>query len=108
MKIVAFRRRAGGNDLVKQETSQCQTNSEIREQVTAKIIAALEKDLLPWRQMWSGNTGGPAPQCPDRKGISGREHPPAWASRCRARFPIQRMGNVQPVEADGLLCQSSA
>ena len=33
--------------------------SEIREQVTAKIVAALEKDLLPWRQMWSGNSGGP-------------------------------------------------
>jgi antirestriction protein ArdC len=31
---------------------------EIREQVTAKIVAALEKDLLPWRQMWSGNSGG--------------------------------------------------
>ena len=32
---------------------------EIREQVTAKIIAALEHDLLPWRQMWTGNSGGP-------------------------------------------------
>ncbi len=32
--------------------------SEIREQVTAKIIAALEKDLLPWRQMWTGNNSG--------------------------------------------------
>ena len=32
--------------------------TEIREQVTQRIIAALEKDLLPWRQMWSGHTGG--------------------------------------------------
>ena len=32
--------------------------SEIREQVTTKIIAALEQDLLPWRQMWSGANFG--------------------------------------------------
>jgi antirestriction protein ArdC len=32
--------------------------SEIREQVTQKIIAALEQDLLPWRQMWSGGNSG--------------------------------------------------
>ena len=32
--------------------------SEIREQVTQKIIAALEHDLLPWRQMWTGSSGG--------------------------------------------------
>jgi antirestriction protein ArdC len=32
--------------------------SEIREQVTQKIIAALEQDLLPWRQMWSGSNSG--------------------------------------------------
>lgn len=34
------------------------TQHEIREQVTAKIIKALEQDLLPWRQMWTGNSGG--------------------------------------------------
>jgi antirestriction protein ArdC len=33
--------------------------SEIREQVTAKIVAALEHDLLPWRRMWSSGIGGP-------------------------------------------------
>jgi antirestriction protein ArdC len=32
--------------------------SEIREQVTAKIIAALEQNLLPWRQMWTGSSTG--------------------------------------------------
>lgn len=31
---------------------------EIREQVTAKIVAALEKDLLPWRPMWGGGSNG--------------------------------------------------
>lgn len=31
---------------------------ELREQVTQKIIAALEQDLLPWRQMWSGGNSG--------------------------------------------------
>jgi antirestriction protein ArdC len=34
------------------------SQNEIREQVTAKIIKALEQDLLPWRQMWTGNSGG--------------------------------------------------
>jgi antirestriction protein ArdC len=32
--------------------------SEIREHVTQRIVAALEHDLLPWRQMWSGGNGG--------------------------------------------------
>jgi antirestriction protein ArdC len=32
--------------------------SEIREQVTAKIIAALEKNLLPWRRPWVANNSG--------------------------------------------------
>ena len=31
---------------------------EIREQVTQKIIAALEQDLLPWRRMWTSNNSG--------------------------------------------------
>jgi hypothetical protein len=31
--------------------------SEIREQVTAKIVAALEQDILPWRRPWV--TSGP-------------------------------------------------
>ena len=79
---------------------------EIREQVTAKIIAALEQDLLPWRQMWSGGNSGQHRNALTGKTLSGRQHPPAWASRCRARLPVQCLGNVQPMEADGLLCQS--
>ena len=82
--------------------------SEIREQVTAKIVAALEHDLLPWRQMWSGGNGGPHRNALTGKALSGCQHPPAWASRCRAWLPIQRLGHVQPMEADGLLRQSSA
>jgi len=37
------------------------TQKEIREQVTRTIIAALEKDLLPWRKPWkvSRNSGRP-------------------------------------------------
>jgi len=31
---------------------------QIREEITAKIIAALEKDLLPWRRPWSSNNAG--------------------------------------------------
>ena len=34
------------------------TQHEIREQVTQRIISALEKDLLPWRRMWKGGNGG--------------------------------------------------
>ena len=31
---------------------------QIREEITAKIIAALEKDLLPWRRPWASNNAG--------------------------------------------------
>jgi antirestriction protein ArdC len=34
--------------------------SEIRQTVTNQIIAALEGNLVPWRQPWSGRNGGPA------------------------------------------------
>ena len=31
---------------------------QIREEITAKIVAALEKDLRPWRRMWTTNIPG--------------------------------------------------
>ncbi len=31
---------------------------QIREEITAKIVAALEKDLRPWRRMWTTNNPG--------------------------------------------------
>ncbi len=31
---------------------------QIREEITKKIIAALEKDLLPWRRPWASNNAG--------------------------------------------------
>mgnify|MGYP000884870961 FL=1 len=43
--------------------------SQIREQVTAKIIAALERDLLPWRQMWTSSHQGQ-----HRNAVSGRAY----------------------------------
>lgn len=38
------------------------TQNEIRQQITNRIIAALEQDILPWRRPWSvsKNTGRPA------------------------------------------------
>ncbi len=32
--------------------------ANIREEITAKIIAALEKDLLPWRRPWASSNAG--------------------------------------------------
>jgi antirestriction protein ArdC len=32
--------------------------NQIREEITKKIIAALEKDLRPWRRMWNANNTG--------------------------------------------------
>lgn len=34
------------------------TSNEIRQQVTDKLIAALEKGVRPWRRPWSGGHGG--------------------------------------------------
>jgi antirestriction protein ArdC len=38
------------------------TQTEIREQITEKLIAALENNIMPWRRPWSQskNTGRPA------------------------------------------------
>ena len=35
------------------------TQSQIRDEVTARIIQALEADLLPWRRPWSGGSAQP-------------------------------------------------
>ena len=36
--------------------------TELRKQITAKIITALEGNILPWRKPWvsAGNTGRPS------------------------------------------------
>jgi antirestriction protein ArdC len=44
---------------------------KIREEITAKIIAALEKDLLPWRQTWAANSCGSHTNVISRKAYSG-------------------------------------
>ena len=38
------------------------SQTELRKQITAKIVAALEQDILPWRKPWvsAGNTGRPS------------------------------------------------
>ena len=37
------------------------SQTEIRQQVTQQIIAALEQNLLPWRRPWRATTGGSQP-----------------------------------------------
>ena len=37
------------------------TQSQIRDEVTARIIQALEADLLPWRRPWRATVGGSQP-----------------------------------------------
>lgn len=44
---------------------------EIREQVTAKIVAALEQDLLPWRRPWVTNGPGRHTNVLSKKAYSG-------------------------------------
>ncbi len=44
---------------------------QIREEITAKIVAALEKDLLPWRQMWASNSCGSHSNVISKKPYSG-------------------------------------
>lgn len=44
---------------------------QIREEITAKIIAALEKDLRPWRRMWNGCRTGQHSNAVTRKAYRG-------------------------------------
>ena len=37
------------------------TQNEIRDEVTARIIQALESNLLPWRRPWRATVGGSQP-----------------------------------------------
>jgi antirestriction protein ArdC len=46
-------------------------NQHLREKITKKIIAALEKDLLPWRRMWSTNNTGRHTNVVSKKPYSG-------------------------------------
>ena len=46
---------------------------EIREQVTAKIVAALEKDILPWRRPWVTSGPGRHTNVVSKKAIQRRQ-----------------------------------
>jgi antirestriction protein ArdC len=43
----------------------------IREEITTKIVTALEKDLLPWRRPWSTNNAGRHTNVISKKPYSG-------------------------------------
>jgi antirestriction protein ArdC len=43
----------------------------IREEITERIVAALEKDLLPWRRMWAPNNAGRHTNVISKKPYSG-------------------------------------
>jgi antirestriction protein ArdC len=47
------------------------SQKQIREEITSKIIAALEKDLLPWRQLWTSNATGSHTNVSSKKPYSG-------------------------------------
>jgi antirestriction protein ArdC len=47
------------------------SQQQLRESITAKIIAALEQDLLPWRRMWSTNNAGRHANVVSKKPYSG-------------------------------------
>ena len=68
-KIFALRfQTLGGIDLLKEHDNHFNPSSakmsnahQIREEITKKIIAALEKDLLPWRRPWASNKRASTP-----------------------------------------------
>src|SRR5208337_2451749 len=45
--------------VVASEEPTMPTQSQIRDEVTQKIIAALESNLLPWRRPWNGGSAQP-------------------------------------------------
>jgi antirestriction protein ArdC len=47
------------------------SQKQIREEITAKIVAALEKDLLPWRQLWTSNITGSHSNVSSKRPYSG-------------------------------------
>lgn len=77
-KIVALRFDLSGIELLKEHDKPLQPfkchhvqHRQIREEITAKIIAALEKDLLPWRRPWSSNNAGQHSNASTKKSYRG-------------------------------------
>jgi type II restriction/modification system DNA methylase subunit YeeA len=53
----------------------------IREEITTKIVAALEKDLLPWRRPWSTGNAGRHTNVISKKPYSGVKPKEEWKLR---------------------------
>ena len=80
MENVALRFDLGGIELLKERNDNNSSNlssakmsnpRQIREEITAKIIAALEKDLLPWRRPWASSNAGQHSNASTKKSYRG-------------------------------------
>ena len=78
---------------------------QIREEITKKIIAALEKDLLPWRRPWASNNAGQHSNASTKKSYRGVNPLLLQIHAALFGFTFNLVGHFQSVEIYGLLRQ---
>ena len=78
---------------------------QIREEITAKIVAALEKDLRPWRRMWTTNNPGQHSNAVTGKPYRGVNPLLLQLHALDHGFTFNLVGHFQSMEAARLLHQ---
>ena len=76
---------------------------KLYESVTAKIVADLEKDAVPWVRPWKGgNSGGIMPiNAATRNGYSGINILILWATREEQGYPTPEWMTFKQAQANG-------
>ena len=82
------------------------SQTQIRDEVTARIIEALEAEVLPWRRPWRTTVGGSQPgrhsNLASRKPYQGVNPLLAGIPRPAPGTAVPLVGDVQPVAPDRL------
>ena len=76
---------------------------QIREEITAKIVAALEKDLLPWRRPWASNNAGQHSNALTKKSYKG-VNPLLLATPRRRTSGLSQIGGPHSTNGNLLGC----
>ena len=106
-EIVAFRRRRVGNELVKQETTPCQSKAKSESKSQPRSLPLLNKTFCPGEGCGSSGTRQTHTMLDSEKPYRGVNIALAWHPAAAAWLFNPSLGNIPPMETDGLLCQSS-